>query len=154
MLHRTLLKTDYLKTCWCTRLRYLCCCCGTCSGISCLQVDLVNENWTHEALTAHVRWDAKLVRFSGLFHCTILTPLCSTYILGVVSDKDQYLYKHHISAICETSYYHIRQIRQVRAAPDINAAIILKLDYYNSLYYGLPAVSLDRLQKRQISSLV
>ena len=48
----------------------------------------------------------------------------------------------------------IRQIRQVRSSLDINSAIILanslvssKLDYCNSLYYGLPAVSLDRLQK-------
>ena len=54
--------------------------------------------------------------------------------------------------------YHIRQIRQVQSSLDINSAIILanslvssKLDYCNSLYYGLPAVSLDRLQKVQNS---
>ena len=65
---------------------------------------------------------------------------------------------HHISTICKSSYYHSRQIRQVRSSLDINSAIILanslvssKLDYCNSLYYGLPALSLDRLQKVQNS---
>src|SRR5271163_2051995 len=64
--------------------------------------------------------------------------------------------KQHISSICKTSYFHIRQIRQVRSSLDTNSAIVLanslvfsKLDYCNSLYYNLPAVSLDRLQRVQ-----
>ena len=50
----------------------------------------------------------------------------------------------------------MRQLRQVRSSLDTNYAIILanslvssKLDYCNSLYYNLLAVSLDRLQKVQ-----
>ena len=50
------------------------------------------------------------------------------------------------------SCYHIRQLRQIRSSLDTNSAIILanalvssKLDYCNSLYYKLPACSLNRL---------
>ena len=100
---------------------------------------------------------AKLATSSISFQGTILSPTDSTRNLGVIFDKDLSC-KNHISAICKTSYYHIRQIRQVRSSLDINFTIILanslvssKLDYCNSLYYGLPAVSLDRLQKVQNS---
>ena len=57
---------------------------------------------------------AKLVTSSIPFQGTILSPTDSTRNLGVIFDKDLSL-KHHISAICKTSYYHIRQIRQVRS---------------------------------------
>jgi hypothetical protein len=64
--------------------------------------------------------------------------------------------KKHISSICQSSFYHIRQLRQVRSSLDSNSAIILanslvssKLDYCNSLFYGLPASSLNRLQRVQ-----
>ena len=100
---------------------------------------------------------AILVTSSISFQGTILTPTDSTRNLGVIFDKDL-SFKNHISTICKTSYYHIRQIRQVRSSLYMNSAIILanslvssKLDYCNSLYYGLPAVSIDRLQKVQNS---
>ena len=54
--------------------------------------------------------------------------------------------KKHISNVCRLSFYHIRQLRQIRASLDTNSAIILanalvssKLDYFNFLYYKLPA---------------
>ena len=64
--------------------------------------------------------------------------------------------KKHISSICSTSFYHIRQLRQIRSSLDTNSAIVLanalvssKLDYCNSLLYDLPEFSLDRLQSVQ-----
>ena len=65
-------------------------------------------------------------------------------------------FHNHISKICSTSFYHIRHLRQVRSSLDKNSAIILanalvssKLDFCNSLFYGLPATSVNRLQKVQ-----
>ena len=83
------------------------------------------------------------------------TPTDSTRNLGFIFDKDLSA-KAHISSVCKRSYFQIRKLRQVRSSLDKNSAIILanslvssKLDYCNSLYYNLPAVSLDRLQKVQ-----
>src|SRR5207253_11431843 len=52
-----------------------------------------------------------------------------------------------------SSFYHIRQFRQIRASLDTNYSILLtnalvssKLDYCNCLFYNLPANSLNRLQ--------
>ena len=117
----------------------------------------VNPSKTEYLIIGTHQQRAKLVTSSISFQGTILSPTDSTRNLGVIFDKDLSL-KHHISTICKSSYYHIRQIRQVRSSLDINSAIILanslvssKLDYCNSLYYGLPALSLDRLQKVQNS---
>jgi hypothetical protein len=67
---------------------------------------------------------AKFVTSSISFQGTILSPTDSTRNLGVIFDKD-FSFKHHISAICKTSYYYIRQIRQVLSLFDTNSAIIL-----------------------------
>ena len=84
---------------------------------------------------------------------SLLTLTDSTRNLGFIFDKDLSA-KQHISSVSRTSYFQIRQLCQVRSSLDTNSAIILansfissKLDYCNSLYYNLPAVSLDRLQK-------
>ena len=62
-------------------------------------------------------------------------------------------FKNHISDVCRSSFYHICQLRQIRAALDINSSVLLanalvssKLYYCNSLFYNLPAKSLNRLQ--------
>ena len=58
----------------------------------------------------------------------------------------------------KSSYYQIRQLRQIRSSLDISSAIILanslvisKLDYCNSLLNGLPKSSINRLQVVQNS---
>src|ERR1044071_415797 len=58
-----------------------------------------------------------------------------------------------MSAVCCSSFFQIRQIRQIRSCLDRNSAVILansvvhsELDYCNSLYYGLPSSSTMRLQ--------
>ena len=100
---------------------------------------------------------SKLTATTLTFQGTLLSPTDSTRNLhvGFIFDKDLSA-KVHISSVCKSSYFQIRQLRQVRSSLDKNSAIILanslvssKLDYCNSLYYNLPAVSLDRLQKVQ-----
>ena len=98
---------------------------------------------------------SKLAATTLTFQGTLLTPPDSTRNLGFIFDKDLSA-KQHISSVCKTSYFQIRQLPQVRSSLDTNSAIILanslvssKLDYCNSLCYNLPATSLDRLQKVQ-----
>ena len=118
----------------------------------------VNPSKTEYLIIGTPQQRSKLVTPSSIsFQGTDLIPTDSTRNLGILFDKDLSL-KQNISSICKTSYYHIRQLRQVRSSLDTDSAIILanslvssKLDYCNSLYYGLPATSLDKLQRVQNS---
>ena len=64
-----------------------------------------------------------------------------------------------VRCVCaQTSYLHIRQIRKIRQSLDLNSAILLanslvssRLDFCNSLFYGLPKSSIKRLQHVQNS---
>ena len=96
----------------------------------------------------------KLTASSILFQGNILKPTDSTRNLGIIFDKELSL-KQHVSSICKSSYYQIRQICQVRSSLDKNSAIVLanslvspKLDNCNSIFYGFPAVTLDCLQTK------
>ncbi len=87
----------------------------------------------------------------------IISPTSSAKNLGIIFESDLTFHKH-ISSICQSSFYHIRHLRQIRSSIDTSSAIILanalvttKLDYCNSLYYGLPNSSIHRLQLVQNS---
>src|SRR6184192_3176634 len=67
-------------------------------------------------------------------------------------------FDQHISNVCRSSFYHIRQLRQIRPSLDLNSSIQLanalvssKLGYCNSLFYGLPDTSIKLLQRVQNS---
>jgi hypothetical protein len=75
--------------------------------------------------------------------------------LGFIFDSSL-SHSNHISAISKSSFFCIRQLRQVRSSLDFNSVVILanslvssKLDFCNSLFFGLPAKSIDRLQRIQ-----
>ena len=117
----------------------------------------VNPSKTEYLIIGTHQQRSKLVSSSITFHGTPLTPTDSARNLGVTFEPDLSM-KKHISSICQTSFYHIRQLRQVRSSLDTSSAIVLanslvtsKLDYCNSLLHGLPASSLNRLQKVQNS---
>ena len=60
-----------------------------------------------------------------------LEPANSDINLGVIFDSDLSLHKH-ISSITQTSFYHIRHLRQIMFSIEINSAIILAiLHLYN-----------------------
>ncbi len=115
----------------------------------------VNPTKTEYLLLGTPQQRAKLTSSSLTFHGQQLTPSTQVRNLGVVFDPDL-SYQNHISKICSTSFYHIRQIRQIRSSLDTNSTILLanalvssQLDYCNSLYYGLPTSSINRLQRVQ-----
>src|SRR5579862_3690409 len=93
------------------------------------------------------------ISFSTLSFCgNILSPSTEVRNLGVIFDADL-SFKTHISSVCHSSFYHIRQIHAARPSLDSKSAILLanalvssKLDYCNSLYSSLPDCSIHRLQ--------
>jgi len=115
----------------------------------------VNPSKTEFLIIGTPQQRSKLTATSLSFQGAQITPSDSTRNLGFIFDKNLSA-KQHISSVCKSSYFQIRQLRQVRSSLDTNSAIILanslvssKLDYCNSLYYNLPALSLDRLQRVQ-----
>ena len=98
------------------------------------------------------------IQSSWIVFCgKVISPSESARNLGVTFDSNLSLTKH-ISSICISAYYQIRQLRQIRSSLDISSAIILvnslvisKLDYCNSLLNGLPKSSINRLQVVQNS---
>ena len=75
--------------------------------------------------------------------------------LGFIMDST-FKMDAHITSICQTCYYHLRNIGAIRcyldtdtAAQLIHAFVTSKLDYCNSILFGLSNKSLSRLKKIQ-----
>ena len=73
--------------------------------------------------------------------------------LRVIFDKCMKL-DYHISSVCKSTYFHLRNIGSIcsilsndACAQFIHSLVIVRLDYCNSILYGLPDNSLYRLQK-------
>ena len=70
---------------------------------------------------------------------------------------DQFLnFYDHITAICRSTYFHVRNIGKIRnslsynvCSTIIHALIRCRLDYCNSLLYNVPTHKTDRLQRLQ-----
>ena len=63
--------------------------------------------------------------------------------LGVIFDKN-FTIRSHISAVCSSCFYHMRDLRHIRRHLDLDSAKLLatalvssRLDYCNSLLYGI-----------------
>src|SRR6267154_1429094 len=112
----------------------------------------INPSKTEFRLIGTPQQRLKFSSISIAFRSPILSPTTHCRNLGVVFDSDLSFDKH-ISSICSSSFYHIRQLRQIRSVLDRPSAILLanalvstKLDYCNSLLFGLPLHSIRRLQ--------
>jgi len=115
----------------------------------------VNPSKTEYLLIGTSQQRSKVTTPAISFCSDNLTPSMSCRNLGVILDSELSM-KKHISSVCQTSYHQIRQLRQIRSSLDINSATILanslvssRLDYCNSLFYGLPDSSTSRLQRIQ-----
>ena len=61
-------------------------------------------------------------------------------------------YHEQINKLCKTCFYFLYNIRKIRkyltqdvTAKLVHALVILRLDYCNSLLYGLPSCQIDKL---------
>lgn len=87
-----------------------------------------------------------------------VAPVKAASNLGVVFD-DTMSFKSHISDVCKSSFYHLRNISRIRkyltrGTPEmvVHAFVTSKLDYCNSLLYGLPKFLIAKLQSVQNSA--
>src|SRR5207245_2881584 len=74
----------------------------------------VNPSKTEYLLLGNPQQRSKLVSSSIFFRGNILTPSEKCRNLGVIFDSDL-TFKNHISDVCRSSFYHIRQLRRIRA---------------------------------------
>jgi hypothetical protein len=77
--------------------------------------------------------------------------------LGVIFDQN-FNYRSHISMVCRSCRYHIRDLRRIRRCLTLENAKTLavalvssRLDYCNSLFYGIADKYLTKLQRVQNS---
>lgn len=89
---------------------------------------------------------------------TQLSPSGQVRNLGVIFDA-QLTFNSHFNNITKVAFFHLRNIVRIRpflSRPDaeklIHAFITSRLDYCNSLFAGLPANSIKRLQYIQNSA--
>ena len=84
-----------------------------------------------------------------------ITPSSAARNLGVMFDEYMNMNKH-IASVCKSAHYQLRNIRAIRAllpydaaAALVHALITSKLDYCNSILYGLPDKKINLLQRIQ-----
>lgn len=82
-------------------------------------------------------------------------PVSSARNLGCWFDSNMNL-ATHITKCCSVAFFHLRNIRRIRkfltkecTEALVHAFITSKLDYCNSLLYGLPHYQLNKLQRVQ-----
>lgn len=82
-------------------------------------------------------------------------PSSSARNIGVIFDETLSLHEH-ISSVCRSCIYHLRNISAIRRLiPQsaceslIHSLVTSRLDYANALFTGLPKYEIDRLQKIQ-----
>ena len=87
-----------------------------------------------------------------------VAPVKAASNLGVVFD-DTMSFKAHISDVCKSSFYHLRNISRIRkyltreaTEMVVHAFVTSKLDHCNSLLYGLPKFVIAKLQSVQNSA--
>ena len=89
-------------------------------------------------------------------------PAKSARNRGVIFDKNL-TFHSYISAVCTSCFYHMPDLRRIRRHLDLDSAKLLatalvftRLDYSNSLLYGIADIDLTRLQRvqNQLASLV
>ena len=86
---------------------------------------------------------------------SMITQSSKVRDLGVI--LDQFLnFDDHITAICRSTHFHIRNIGKIRnllsydaCSTIIHALISCRLDYCNSILYNVPKSKTDRLQRIQ-----
>ena len=102
------------------------------------------------------RFDRRVVRtFSLSIGNDIISPNPIIRNLGFYMDCSASM-TPHVDKICKSVLFHIRQIGQLRKYLDqasteklVHTVISSRLDYANSLLYGLPATSIYKLQRVQ-----
>ena len=86
---------------------------------------------------------------------SVLSPVDWVRDLGVILDSSATM-ERHVNNIAKTCRFHLRKISKIRRYLNkdacqslVQATVTARLDYANSLLYGLPKVQLNKLKKVQ-----
>ena len=120
-------------------------------------MDVVKSSELNPAKTEFM-WAASSNRQHLIDHSPInvagadITPSSGVKLLGFHIDEDLSLVTQ-IGKTVSSVFFHLRQIKAIRkciptdaARSLVNAFIVSRLDYCNSIYAGLPQTQMDRLQ--------
>ena len=108
------------------------------------------------------QWSKYLSKFPVELLSVKTNPAKSARNHGVIFDKN-FAFRSHISAVCSSCFYHLRDLRCIRRHRDLDSAKLLatalvssRLDYCNALVYGSVDIDLTRLQcvQNQLARLV
>ena len=84
-----------------------------------------------------------------------ISPSVEVKNLGVIFDSDN-SFDNHVAKVCRACYYHLHDLRQIRKFLGVETAILLanamvssRLDYCNSLLYGVSKSNIAKLQRVQ-----
>ena len=96
-----------------------------------------------------VRTDSLLVAGS------VVSSASEARNLGVSFDS-KFQFQTHINKTCQSAFYYIYNIRRIRkflsfeaAKTLIQALVISRLDHWNSILHGIPAIQTNKLQRVQ-----
>ena len=112
----------------------------------------LNPDKTEFLFTGNITQRSK---FDAVFPISLMGkntyPSSSVRNLGVSFDQN-FNFRKHITKVCQACYYHITDFRRVRRHLDkltattlANALVSSRLDYCNSLFYGLPDKDIYKL---------
>ena len=86
---------------------------------------------------------------------TLISPSESIRNLGVIFDRRMSM-SHHISHICSTVTFYLRNISRIRRFIDqsachnaVRSLVLSRIDYCNSLLSSIPITQLNRVQRLQ-----
>ena len=84
-----------------------------------------------------------------------ISPSVEVKNLGAIFDSDN-SFDNHVAKVCRACYYHLRDLRRIRKFLSNETAILLanamvssRLDYFNSLLYGVSKSNIAKLQRVQ-----
>ena len=117
---------------------------------------MLNDDKTEFIVIASTRHPLKKAAVNTIWvgDCDV-SKISVVRILGAWFD-DQLTMAVHITKICSAAFYHLHNIRRIRKYPSVDAAATLihsyvssRIDYCNSLLYGVPKCHFDKLQRVQ-----
>ena len=116
----------------------------------------INDDKTEFLIIASTNGHSKISRDNKLKVGTaLIPPSSSARNLGVIFD-DHMNMEDHVTNICRSAHFHLRNIGAIRnfltddaAAQLVHSFITSRIDYCNSLLIGLPDTQIKRLQRIQ-----
>ena len=117
---------------------------------------MLNDSKT-EILLVGSRQQLRKVKLDALMVGTSKVALASSAVknLGAWFDSELTM-NTHVNKLCSAAYFHLYNLRRIRKYLSqetceqlVHAFITSRIDYCNSLLYGLPAKQLDKIQRVQ-----